>query len=246
MSRDHKNTPRVKPAASASNSSQSGGGLFTGIVIGLILGVVISVGVVFFVNKKMMNSPTPALKPAEPQVTSLPKPSANGVTTGEAPASEVSTKSKYDFFDVLPGTEPPSQPVPDATATETPPPAANTPSNTTTANSNKPSQNKTDLRQDSASNTDATATAAAKKTEEKPAASRAVLQIGSFQNEADADNLKAKLAIIGVEASIREKDIPGKGIWHRVMAGPYNADEANKVKALLQQNGMNPSLINIK
>ena len=72
------------------------------------------------------------------------------------------------------------------------------------------------------------------------------LQVGSFQNEADADNLKAKLALLGVEAAIQTATIPEKGIWHRVRVGPYSTlDDLNRSRATLAQNGMTPTLIKI-
>ncbi|TCV82212.1 SPOR domain-containing protein [Sulfurirhabdus autotrophica] len=72
------------------------------------------------------------------------------------------------------------------------------------------------------------------------------LQIGSFQNEADADNLKAKLALLGVETSIQTATIPDKGIWHRVRVGPYSTlPELNRARATLTQNGLQSSLIKV-
>lgn len=73
------------------------------------------------------------------------------------------------------------------------------------------------------------------------------LQAGSFPNAADADNLKAKLALLGVEALIQTANLPDKGIWHRVRIGPYtNIEDINRVRTTLAQNGIEPSLIKIK
>lgn len=72
------------------------------------------------------------------------------------------------------------------------------------------------------------------------------LQAGSFQNETDANNLKAKLALIGVEALIQSASLPDKGVWHRVRVGPFNdIEEMNKARATLSQNGIQPSLIKV-
>jgi cell division protein FtsN len=51
-------------------------------------------------------------------------------------------------------------------------------------------------------------------------AKKVYLQLGSFQNENEADNLKAKLALLGVEAKIQSVSIPDKGMVHRVRIGP--------------------------
>jgi cell division protein FtsN len=66
-----------------------------------------------------------------------------------------------------------------------------------------------------------------------------ILQAGSFSNVNDAENLKAKLALLGVEANIQSATIPDKGVWYRVRLGPYkNADEMNHARGFLKQNGV--------
>ncbi len=72
------------------------------------------------------------------------------------------------------------------------------------------------------------------------------LQAGAFQNLPDADNLKAKLALLGVEANIQSAALAEKGVWHRVRVGPYiNVDELNRMRATLKQNGIDTSLIKV-
>jgi cell division protein FtsN len=66
-----------------------------------------------------------------------------------------------------------------------------------------------------------------------------VLQAGAFQKQDDAEKLKAKLAMLGVEATIQSANVPDKGLWFRVRLGPFaNANEMNKVAATLKQNGL--------
>ena len=72
------------------------------------------------------------------------------------------------------------------------------------------------------------------------------LQAGAFPNAEDADNLKARLALMGFEAAIQTVDIPDKGVWHRVRLGPYRADEINKVQASLVENDIHTSVVKIK
>jgi cell division protein FtsN len=74
-----------------------------------------------------------------------------------------------------------------------------------------------------------------------------LLQVGSFQNPADADNLKARLALIGVEAGVEPIDLADKGTWYRVRVGPYTkVDEINRVRQTLAQNGIEASLVKVK
>ncbi len=82
--------------------------------------------------------------------------------------------------------------------------------------------------------------ASAKPAEKADAKEIYFLQAGAFSNAEDADKLKAKLAMLGMEASILTATIPDKGVWHRVRLGPYRgADEMNKALAALKQNGIN-------
>jgi len=73
------------------------------------------------------------------------------------------------------------------------------------------------------------------------------VQAGSFQNPADADNQKARLAILGFESSVEPANLPDKGTWYRVRLGPYTkVEEINKVRQSLAQNGIDASLVKIK
>lgn len=70
------------------------------------------------------------------------------------------------------------------------------------------------------------------------------LQAGAFQNPADADNLKAQLALLGVEAAIQTRDLGDKGVFHRVRVGPLRAmDDVNRTRALLAQNNIPATLV---
>jgi cell division protein FtsN len=65
------------------------------------------------------------------------------------------------------------------------------------------------------------------------------LQVGAFQKPADADNLKAKLALIGLDAGVQEVDLPDKGLMYRVRTGPFmSVEEMNQARSLLSQNGI--------
>ncbi|HUO44129.1 MAG TPA: SPOR domain-containing protein [Burkholderiales bacterium] len=73
------------------------------------------------------------------------------------------------------------------------------------------------------------------------------LQIGAFQNAAEADNRKAQLALLGVEATVQTVTSPDKGEWHRVRAGPYSdIGELNTVRDMLKQNGIETTLIRVR
>lgn len=69
------------------------------------------------------------------------------------------------------------------------------------------------------------------------------LQAGAFHKSADADNMKAKLALMGVETSVQETNMPDKSLMYRVRVGPYTKpEEMNRVRTLLAQNGIQASM----
>lgn len=70
------------------------------------------------------------------------------------------------------------------------------------------------------------------------------LQAGAFQNPADADNLKAQLALLGIETAIQTSDLGDKGVFHRVRVGPFRTmDEVNRTRSLLTQNNIPATLV---
>lgn len=72
------------------------------------------------------------------------------------------------------------------------------------------------------------------------------LQVGAFPNEADADNMKAKLALQGFEAVVQTAIIPDKGTWHRVRVGPLSdIEQINKIRGDLTTAGFNTDLIKV-
>jgi cell division protein FtsN len=73
------------------------------------------------------------------------------------------------------------------------------------------------------------------------------LQAGAFQNAPDADNLKARLALLGVAAAVQTTTLPDKGVWHRVRVGPYTAiEDLNRARDTLKQNGIETTLIKVR
>ena len=65
-----------------------------------------------------------------------------------------------------------------------------------------------------------------------------VVQAGAFPDFAEADKVKARLALLGVESEIQAADANG-ATFHRVRIGPIdNLDELNRLRARLRQNGI--------
>jgi len=61
-----------------------------------------------------------------------------------------------------------------------------------------------------------------------------VLQAGSYRNEADAERVRAQLAMQGVQAKVQRVAVDAD-VWHRVRIGPIsNLEELNKLRRQLQ------------
>jgi len=205
-------------------SSGKRGSLIAGILLGMILGLSAAGGVAWYILKKNPSSfenkesreapkPTPEIKSA-PLPTAMPAPTpvpASAPASASAASGVVETKQHFEFYKVL--TDKPDSPAQKSVAKS---------SATPKATHNEQAQ--------------------PAKSAAQPVESTKELfyvQAGSFPKEEDAENLKANLAILGLEASLQTAVIPDRGTYHRVRLGPYNSSaEMNKILTLLKQNGM--------
>lgn len=73
-----------------------------------------------------------------------------------------------------------------------------------------------------------------------------LLQAGSFRNHADADNLKASLALLGVTSSIQSVTVNNES-WHRVRIGPFKDDKkVRETLATLKSNNIHAMTMELK
>lgn len=73
-----------------------------------------------------------------------------------------------------------------------------------------------------------------------------LLQAGSFRNSAQADQLKAKLALLGMETHVDSVNT-NNGKWHRVRVGPYQKlEDLNESRSTLKRSGIDAILIRLK
>jgi cell division protein FtsN len=69
------------------------------------------------------------------------------------------------------------------------------------------------------------------------------LQTGSFQNAGDADNQKATLAMMGIEAAVQQVMLQDK-VWYRVRLGPFRKiEEVNTVRSELARQGVEANIV---
>ena len=70
----------------------------------------------------------------------------------------------------------------------------------------------------------------------KLAVDKSILQVGSFHSSGEADSLKARLAFLGLEASVKSAVVNDE-TWHRVQLGPFSSEtKLSRAKNLLIEN----------
>ncbi len=74
-----------------------------------------------------------------------------------------------------------------------------------------------------------------------------VLQVASFRRAADAERLKAELALLGLEARIQTVSINGEQTWHRVRLGPFaDLTALDEARSRLGENGLKALALRIR
>lgn len=90
-------------------------------------------------------------------------------------------------------------------------------------------------------------TASAPSLESRPAVrvpERLYLQAGAYQNPSDADNLRARLALMGIESNVLRVDLAEKGVFYRVRLGPFpNSGDADAMRARMATEGIESVLV---
>jgi cell division protein FtsN len=228
-----------RPARASANRAprrRAAGGTLLGIFIGLVMGLVLAVGVAFYVTggRSVYQPQVAATKDLRDPAHDAAKVAAND----KAP-----DKPRFDFYKILPGGEEPK-----IQADKTAPP--------------RPDRVLGEKAAEKSAEAKAAKTAepasAAVKAVDKPvdkvasneplkgahAADRFWLQAGSFTDQADAENLKAQLALGGWQAAVQQGILADKSVRYRVRLGPYdNSDELSRVKNQLKQRGYESAAI---
>lgn len=194
--------------------------LLAGLALGLIVALVV------YLMKLPAQFVPGAVSTTQPSGTAPAAPLEQSKAATSQPLPAATTDERFRFFDELPnmGVEvppdtprPTSKPSPPATPPTPPPPVANA----------APPKVNPDLPKHSAALP-------------PPAAKRGdgyVLQVGSYRNFREADGIKARLALMGLEASVQRVTVDRKETWYRVRVGPYtSADNANRVRDQLRRN----------
>lgn len=229
MPRSPSSRPSPAPAARVRTPSprhRGAGGTLLGVFIGLVLGLGLAAGVAYYLMRA--GSPFP--------VTGSTR------DTREAPklartdkADPAADKPRFDFYKILPGAE---EPKAQQDARKAPDRIVADQAKERTADKGAPKTT------DKAADKPAEKIATVETPVPAKAGERFWLQAGSFTTEADAENLKARLAMSGWQANVQSGTLPDKGVRFRVRLGPYdNTDELNRMRSDLTRNGFDVAVI---
>jgi cell division protein FtsN len=227
MPKDYKDSP-----SSRGGDSKLAHPLLLGMIIGLLLGIVISLAVALWLNRlanpfvekgkapEITSKVAPAQPPPPPSAAKAAEDAARALKEKGGPgekAAKAPERPRFEFYNILPGDRDTEKPTPKIAVAPVPAPPPPAPKPGSSPATPKPHSGDVFW-----------------------------LQAGAFTDEKEADNLKAKIAFTGLEASVRPVDIANKGKLYRVRLGPYQSlDDANRIKAALSQSGVGAAIIRI-
>ena len=207
----------MKPRKRSNTSRRkSGGGTLIGLFVGLVIGVLVAAGVVWYIHKTPVpfSNKTPPSAPPAPQQQQQPGTPAAPLALPGKPGDPVPQSSDKPRFDFYKILPGNSEAIPDPKPAE--------------GKSGEPKQ------ADGTKGKDGTEAAL-----KEPV----YLQTGSFQNASDAANQKAKLAMMGAEATIHQVMLQDK-VWYRVRLGPFRkVEDVNAMRAELARQGIDANVV---
>ena len=221
------------PTSPRRGAPRQRGGFVMGLIVGLLVGLAMALAVALYVTKapvpfvNKVQQRTPEQDAAEvernkswdPNAPLIPKPSARASSPPPAPPGTTAAPTPAPTT----AAQPPARPIaiaPDAARTGRDPAAI-------------------------LSGQDAAASAAKSA---KPGADPFVyfVQVGAFSKSEDAEQQRAKLAMLGYTAKVTEREQSGR-MMYRVRLGPFNLrDEAESAQTKLQSGGETAALVRVE
>ncbi|MFN3439915.1 MAG: SPOR domain-containing protein [Acidovorax sp.] len=206
-----------------------------GTIIGFIVGVIVGLGAALAVAVYVTKVPVPFLN----------KGGGRGV---DMDAAESQKNKNWDPNSPLYGRNPARPPAPVVAAPASAPAPAAAPEVRAAASAPKPAASKPDAKAETKPGADPLGDLAVAK-----AAATGNLdpfdyfvQAGAFRTQPDADAQRAKLAMLGWEARVSEREQNGRAVF-RVRVGPFTKrDDAERIKEKLDGAGVDSALVRVQ
>ena len=206
-----------------------------GTIVGFIVGVIVGLGAALAVAVYVTKVPVPFLN----------KGNGRGV---DMDAAETQKNKNWDPNSPLYGKNPARPAAPPAVAASAPTPAAPDARAVASAPAPKPAASKPEAKAETKPGADplgdlVVAKAAAKGNLDP---FDYFVQAGAFRTQADADAQRAKLAMLGWEARVSEREQNGRAVF-RVRVGPFTKrDDAEQLKEKLDGAGLESALVRVQ
>ena len=206
------------------NFKNQRGGTFLGFILGLVLGLGVALGVAIYVTKV----PTPFSNKNQPR-------------TSAQDVQETEKNKDWNPNSVLQPKAPAEQPA----APNPNQPAADTPAAAADAAKPAPRPAVTaDPLGDLAKTKSGLSTPVTPPDATDPF--DYLVQAGAYRISADADAQKAKLAMLGLDAKVSERDQAGRVVY-RVRMGPFSdKNAAERIRTQLESNGIENTLVRVQ
>lgn len=214
------------------------GGFVMGLIVGLMVGLAVALGVALYVTK-------------------VPVPFVNKVPqrTAEQDAAEAEKNRNWDPNAPLhgrnpsrPGVSPP--PPREGAVTQAPAPAvAAGPASAAAPRASAPAvarRDPADILNDRPAPPTTTAAAPGGSTRSGADPFSYFVQVGAYARPEDAEQQRARLAMLGLAAKVTEREQAGRTVY-RVRVGPFDKkEEADSAKDKLDASGMESSLVRVQ
>lgn len=229
-----------KGSRSSTRSSGQRGGTLLGLIIGLVVGLGIALAVALSITKTGLPFISKGAQPRAPEgssgavVTDPNKPLYGNKNAAREAASNLAKPAE----DAAPMVGlPPPEPEPHVAAKPAP------------ESGKAPVVEKSVTEKPGAEKSAAAKPDTAKSDTAKPDTGEDkytyYLQAGAFREQADADNTKAKLALLGFEARVTPR-LSDSGTLYRVRVGPFAQTETmNRMREKLSDNGIDVAVVRV-
>jgi cell division protein FtsN len=202
------------------NLRKQAGGTFLGLILGLIVGLGIAVVVALMITKSPIPFVNKVIKQERTELSPGQAADPNKPLYGNKDVSKEAPPAPKD---------PDQKPAPDAKKPDTPPAPPKT------ADVPKDKDKLAAITKDQPAKSDNTA-------DDKWTY---FLQTGAFREQADAENARAKLALLGFEAKVSERP-SDNGTLYRVRIGPIAQSETvNRMRSKLSDSGVDAAIVRI-
>ncbi|MFT5642854.1 MAG: cell division protein FtsN [Janthinobacterium sp.] len=208
------------------------GNAVIGVIVGMVIGLIVAVGVALVITKgtspftDKLGKAGKSSEPTASQISDPNQPMYGARGTVQMPAKETSPAP------------PPQDPLQELLSSMQPAPTAEPAAAPAAALAAAPAARSVIKQQDKPRSVEAVT-----RLDAQDDKYFYFLQVGAFRNMSEAENSRARLALLGLEAAVTDR-ITDNGVLHRVRVGPFSEQGSmNRVRTRLTDNGIDVAVV---